>query len=237
MRSASRAVLSVVTALLLVSGCDDDSGIDASGGSSPSVTSETGQGPTSSTESPAEDPVSITSYDAHFTVDAAGDLAVVEALTIDVPVDDRHGIFRTFGPDVRVEDFTATIDGGATPVEDTTENGTRTFRIGDPGRFLEVGDHVVRTSYGVPEVLTGDVAGGQQLDWQLIPGDWQLDISAAELTVVLPAPVVQADCTIGGSQSCDVSRMGSTELRISTGELEDHTPVRLRVAMSEPGAA
>ena len=227
MTAAVRLIVLVILGTVLVSGC----GTDDDDGGNTAADSPSGAESTSSTDLPADDPVDITLYDADFTVSASGDLAAVETLTLDVPVDDRHGIFRSFDQEVAVEDFTATLDGSPTSIDDSDEDGERVFRIGDPDRTLAVGEHSVRIEYAVRDVITGG-AGASQFDWLLIPRGWDLDIRAAELSVDLPTNATEVECTIGDAQPCDVSGVGTKTLVVSTSDLPTHTAVRLQVLMA-----
>ncbi len=133
MVTAVRMLVLAVVGLALMSGCGSDGEGPSTEAQSRSVmTSSATTGAASSSEQAGEDPVTITLYDADFTVHPSGDLSVVETLTLDVPVDDRHGIYRTFEADIAVESFTATLDGSPTPVTYTAANGERKFRIGTP---------------------------------------------------------------------------------------------------------
>lgn len=206
MSALLRFLVSLVTGLTLLMACSDD------------------EDPASDAP-PAVEPITVTLYDADFSISAAGDLRVVETLTLDVPTDDRHGIHRTFEA-TAVEGFDATLDESETPVAVSVEDGTRRFAIGDPDQTLSVGEHVVRMEYGVADVLTRDRgARVRQFDWPLVPGEWEMDIEAADLTVQLPNAASQAECVIGADDPCDVSGVGTTTLVITTDTLEDHTPV------------
>lgn len=205
------ATLVLGLGLALLSGCSDD------------------EDP-SRTESPEGDPITVTLYDADFSVSVAGDLSVVETLTIDVPVDDRHGISRTFDGETEVDDFTATLDGEGTPVAVSSEDGASVFKIGDPDQTLSVGEHVVQLEYGVADVLTRE-GGARRFDWLLVSDDWELDIAATDLTVRLPSAASQAECTVGEEDPCDVSGVGTTTLLATTGALEEGTPVRLEALL------
>ncbi len=231
MISAARVLVLTAFGLVLLSGCGSE-GSDAAVDTPSTPAATTG----SSEDPPDEDPVSITLYDADFTVAASGDLSVVETLTLDVPVDDRHGIFRTFDLEVPVEGFTATLDGNPTPVDDSAENGETVFKVGDPERTLAVGEHSVRLEYVVPDVLTHGSAGTTQLDWLLVPAGWTMGILAADLSVDLPADAAEAHCTIGDAGPCDVDGIGTGTLVVTTGELAVHTPVRLQVQLTPAGS-
>jgi predicted membrane protein DUF2207 len=230
-----RPLVIFVFGLVLVSGCgsDDDGNTAADSPSSSVATSPAAPESTGTADANGDgDPIDITLYDADFTVNASGDLAVVEALSLDVLADDRHGIYRTFDLDVPVEGFTATLDGSPTPISDVVENGQTSYQIGDPDRTLEIGEHSIRIEYAVADVLTSDGAGDPQFDWSLIPEGWATDILAAELSVDLPAAATTATCTIGDAQPCTVSGVGTRTLVIETGELGARTPVRLLAVMS-----
>ena len=245
---AARLLGTATLGLVLLAGCADDGsdGADRPADSTPTSTSTSASAsaspttepaataPTASMGQPSEDvdPVSIAQYDADFAVTAAGDLTAAEKLTIEVSTDDRHGIYRAFDDDVAVEDFTATLDGSTTPVLDTRGDGQRLFRIGDPDRTLDVGEHTVGLGYHVGDVLTAGDERGARFDWMLVPDGWALNISAAHLTADLPAVATDAGCTVGEVE-CDVSGIGTTHLEIVTGELAPHTAVRLQVSMSD----
>ena len=207
MSATARSLGAAALGLVLLVGCGDDHA-----------------------ERGARDPVTITHYDADFAVSATGDLEATETLTLHASTDDRHGIYRTFGHDTAVEDFTATLDGSPTPVLDTDSDDERRFRIGDPDRTLDVGEHSVGMSYRVGDVLTADGTQGRSFDWLVIPDRWDMDISAADLTVDLPGIAREARCTVGESE-CEVSGVGTRRLEVVTGELAPHTPVRLQVEL------
>jgi hypothetical protein len=235
MITAGRMLVLAVVGLTLVSGCGSDGGGASTGPQSRSVTtSSAATGTTSSSEQPGADPVTVTHYDADFTVHPSGDLSVVETLALDVPVDDRHGIYRTFDSDIAVESFTATLDGSPTPVTDTTAHDERKFRIGDPQQTLDVGEHAVRMEYEVADVVARDGKGGERFDWLLIPDQWSMEILASDLRVALPSAAAEARCTIDDAQPCEVSGIGTRTLAIVTGKLADHTEVRLQAFMPGP---
>lgn len=230
-----RPLVIFVLGLVLLSGCgsDENAGDTAADSpSSPVATSPFAPASGLTDANAKEDPIDITLYDADFTVDASGDLAVVETLSLDVLADDRHGIYRTFDLDTPVEGFTATLDGSPTPISDVVENGQTTYKIGDPDRTLELGEHSIHIEYAVPHVLTSDDAGDRQFDWSLIPEGWETEILASELSVNLPAAATTATCAIDNGQACQVDGIGTQTLVVETGELGARTPVRLLAVMS-----
>jgi len=235
MITALRALVLAVVGLALTSGCGSDGEGPSTDPQSPSAMTSSATSETASvSEQSGQDPVTITNYDADFTVHPSGDLSVVETLSLDVPVDDRHGIFRTFDASMPVESFTATLDGGPTPVDYTAANGETGFKIGNPQQTLEVGEHVVRMEYEVSHVLTRDDTGGERFDWLLIPDQWSMGILASDLRIALPSEVAEARCTIDHAQPCEVSRIDIRTLEITTDKLADHTEVRLQAFMPGP---
>ena len=230
MRAPARVLVLAVVALTLLSGCGDDD--DSAHGHATSPASPTAK--SRSTDQAVADPVAVNLYDADFEVSASGDLTVVETLTLDVSVGGRHGIVRTFGSDLEVADFAATLDGRPTPIKDLGENTDKGFRVGSPTRTLDVGEHVVRMQYRVPDVLTGSGAGSKEFRWTLIQSGWTMRIRASRLSVHLPAEGKEADCRIGTTQPCNLTGVGTKTVVVHTGEVPNHTAVRLRVLMSRP---
>ncbi|MEZ0579645.1 DUF2207 domain-containing protein [Nocardioides sp. MH1] len=198
-----------------------------------------------SSDMTTSDPTTITDYRADFTVDDDGDLDVVETLTVDFPVSDRHGIYRFFDrvdptdPDVRriPEDLEVTADGVDVDVKHTVEQGRYdNYRIGDADVTLSYGEHVYVLKYHMDAALTPggkDVSTDSQFYWNLIPQGWQQDIDKALLTVHLPEPAQDVQCLVGsgtdesGAEPCDVKGAGTTDLTIRARDLGPHTPVTL----------
>ena len=196
------------------------------------------------------EPTSITSYVADFTVDEDGGMDVVETLTVDFPVTNLHGIFRFFdrldpsAPDVRhwISDTEVTVDGDDVPV-DRSQQDLRydVLRIGDAGAFVSTGEHVYEIRYHVTSALTpggGDVEEPTQFYWNLVPQGWQQQIAKTDLTVHLPEPAAGVQCCVGVGEgdtgACQIEGEGTTELRIRTGGLDDHTPVTVLVGQDLP---
>lgn len=190
------------------------------------------------------EPTSITSYVADFDVHEDGGMDVVETLTVDFPVSDRHGIFRFLdrldpsAPDVRhrISDVEVTYDGDDVPVERSQEDlRYDVLRIGDPDRYVPPGEHVYEIRYHVTSAITpgDDVAEPSQFYWNLVPQGWQQEIAETDLTVHLPAPAEDVQCAIGVGEvdtgDCQVDGEGTTDLRIRTTALDDHTPVTVLV--------
>jgi hypothetical protein len=181
----------------------------------------------------AEDPASVTSYDATFTVRANGTLHVVETLKAEFPVE-RHGIFRTFGAgsagqskDVPL-DLTVARDGAPEPFAvSKDEAGGLVYKIGRPNVTL-TGVHAYRLEYDLSDVM--EVGGStSRFYWNLIPTGWDLPIASSKLTVDLPARSTRLQCVVGlgAGRPCQVSGTGTTALVVKTGALAPHTPVTL----------
>ena len=196
-----------------------------------------------------DEPTSITSYVADFDVHEDGGMDVVETLTVDFPGPDRHGIFRFFdrldpsAPDVRhrISDVEVTYDGDDVPVDRSQEDlRYDVLKIGDAGAFVPSGDHVYEISYHVTSAITpgDDVDEPSQFYWNLVPQGWQQEIAETDLTVHLPEPADDVSCAVGvgatNTGECRVKGVGTTDLRIRTGPLADHTPVTVLVGQDLP---
>jgi hypothetical protein len=181
----------------------------------------------------ADDPGTITRYDSDFTVDAAGDLVVVETLTLDLP-DPRHGLLRVFDrqsirpapPLPNRGSMTVTRDGRAEPLTwESTDHGFRA-RIGDPDVTI-TGTHVYRLSYTV----THAVNDGDDFDeffWETVGEGWELPILASRATVHLPGRATDGSCGVGEGETDLCPGVGTDTLTFSTGPLEPGTSVSVR---------
>ncbi|WP_193610141.1 DUF2207 domain-containing protein [Nocardioides lijunqiniae] len=191
------------------------------------------------------EPTSITQYDATFDVADDGDLDVVETITVDFPVDDRHGIFRfwdltdTTDPHTRldVEDLEVTMDGRDVPVDASSEQGGQVLvaKIGDADRTVSTGQHVYEISYHLDGVLVPGDLGRTDLYWDLVPSGWRQTIDQARLTVNLPSPAGEVRCGVGLGESprdCDrVEGAGTETLTVTASDLDANTPVTLRAGL------
>ena len=191
----------------------------------------------------------ITDYTADFVLAEDGDLQVTETLTVDFPLSSKHGIFRIFdridptAPETRrtPEDISVTRDGREEPYEVLKEDRRRItdIKIGSASVFLERGEHVYEISYTMPDALRpGEgVAEDSQFYWQLIPSGWMQDIDRATLTVHLPVASsddVQCAVGLGETSGCDLTGAGTDTLTVTTGPLEDHTPVSIKTGLDLP---
>ncbi len=255
--STGRALVGGLTAALLfsIAACGDDeptsdssderSATESSAISESPGTSEATGGTTSTaTLAPEDEPTSISSYVVDFTVDEGGTLSAIETLQVHFPSDDLHGILRTFdrqdadapGGERIAKDVRITADGGPAPVEHTVKDGRYdAYQVGDPEVTLPIGDHVYEIRYAYADVLVeGDlVEAPLQLEWQLVPGGWDQEIESTDLTVNLPAPAEEVECTVGeGSASYPCPSVDideETTVRVETGPLPSRTPVTLLV--------
>jgi uncharacterized membrane protein YgcG len=195
-------------------------------------------------EGPAEsETTTITSYDGDFDVAKDGDLQVIEKLTVNFPSSGKHGIFRFWdtedktAPDSRriPHDVKVTMDGDDVPVEMSRQAGGqfRVAKIGDAASTVEPGDHVYKISYRIDGVLEPGTNGSEtQFYWNLIPSGWAQSITAADLTVHLPADAEKVQCAVGDDTSgCTVDGEGTKTLHVTAADLEPRTPVTLKAGL------
>ena len=192
-----------------------------------------------------DEPTSITSYVADFTLADDGDLTATETITVDFPVPDRHGIFRFFdesdpsAPRARriPEDVRVSMDGRPVDVEMLTEQHGRitVAKVGSADRFVPTGEHTYVITYRIDGVIEPGTTGEtSQFYWNLIPSGWRQSIARSDLTVHLPAAGVGTGCLTGvgdAEQSCRVRGDGTDTLRVRTGRLEPNTPVTIKTGL------
>jgi len=136
----------------------------------------------------------IQSFDAVIDLTSAGDLEVVETLTV-VFVTPHHGIERYITVsgrtplgkrvtiDLRVGEVT--MDGASVPVKSRRSGDHQYLRIGDPDRTI-TGTHIYRIAYtaGRALVFRDDYL---QLYWNVTGVDWEIPIRGAKAILSLPA--------------------------------------------------
>jgi uncharacterized membrane protein YgcG len=191
----------------------------------------------------------INDYRADFVVDEDGDVQVTETLTVDFPVLGKHGIFRFFdradptAPGTRRTPYDVSVmrDGAEEPYEELEEDHGRftNLKIGSASETLDPGEHLYEITYSLPDAIQpGDgVDEESQFYWQLIPTGWLQDIERSTLTVHLPVPsseVVQCAVGLGETSGCAVQGAGTDTLTVTTGRLEDHTPVSIKTGLDLP---
>ena len=190
----------------------------------------------------------ITNYQADFVVDADGDIHVTESLTLD-GLFTKHGIFRFFdrsdptAPGTRRTpyDVSVTRDGEDEPFEELKEDHRRftNLKIGSASETLGMGEHVYVIKYSMHDAIQPgeNVEGESQFYWQLIPTGWLQDIEKSTLTVHLPVPSeedVQCAVGLGETDGCEAEGAGTDTLTVTTGPLDDHTPVSLKTGLDLP---
>lgn len=207
--------------------------------------------------SSGSDPVTITTYEASYTVSQDGTLDAVETITAEFPWG-RHGIFRywdlaDFGdPSVRYRprNIDITLDGDAVPVEMLWEQGRRyrVAKIGDADSYVSPGSHTYQIRYEIrgalgPNPLRGAEANSSWSDgdssrsefvWDVVGSGWSMSIDRADITVNLPTEPDQLECSILGRTDCSVTGEGTSTLRLTAADLPANTPVTIRAAMDRP---
>ena len=198
---------------------------------------------------PTVDPVyeetTIEQYDAEFTIDQSGDLAVVETLSVFFPNPGKRGIFRFWDPidpgdpylRHEPDDIEVTRDGRSEPVDFSREDGRYLLaQIGDADVTLTPGVHVYELRYRIDGVLREGTDLPSEFYWNLIPGGWRQVIVSARLTVNLPAPAEQVSCARGAGSSggCAAVGEGTRTLTVVTEDLFPNTPVTVRTGLDLP---
>ena len=190
----------------------------------------------------------ITNYKADFVLDDDGDVHVTETLTLD-GLFTKHGIFRFFdrsdptAPSTRRTpyDVSVTRDGQDEPFEELKEQHRRftNIKIGSASETLGLGEHTYVIKYSMHDAIQPgeNVEGESQFYWQLIPTGWLQDIEKATLTVHLPVPSeedVQCAVGLGETDGCEATGAGTDTLTVTTGALDDHTPVSIKTGLDLP---
>lgn len=190
----------------------------------------------------------ITNYKADFVLDDDGDIHVTETLTLD-GLFTKHGIFRFFdrsdptAPSTRRTpyDVSVTRDGQDEPFEELKEQHRRftNIKIGSASETLGLGEHTYVIKYSMHDAIQPgeNVDGESQFYWQLIPTGWLQDIEKATLTVHLPVPSeedVQCAVGLGETDGCEATGAGTDTLTVTTGALDDHTPVSIKTGLDLP---
>ena len=118
------------------------------------------------------------------------------------------------------------------------------IKIGSASETLGLGEHIYVIKYSMHDAIQPgeNVDGESQFYWQLIPTGWLQDIDKATLTVHLPVASeddVQCAVGLGETDGCEAEGAGTDTLTVTTGALDDHTPVidqdRPRPAGARPG--
>lgn len=222
----------------------------------------------SSSASTSPDPVTVQNYTAQYDVAATGELKATETLTARFPAG-RHGIFRFWDladPRNKGVRYTpaiesVTMDGKPVPYSLSTQEGGQfeVAKIGDPDRYVTPGVHRYTIAYTQPDVISPYSAGPvpafattegvnektpqSVFWWNVVAQGWAMNIESALITVNLPAPSEQVQCSVGTSgankagRACRVDGAGTNKLTIAAQDLPPRTGVTVRAAMPTPAPA
>ena len=202
------------------------------------------------------DPVTITSYDAHYAVDRNGVLTATETIVADFPYG-RHGIFRYWDLQdsadqnvrLRPQDFTVTRDGEPEPYTMLWEQGRRfrVAKIGSADTFLSLGAHTYVLKYRIKGALArGSVKSGTTaswgaasskrslFNWQVVAGGWAMSMRKVHVQVDLPAKVTDAQCAVRDRRTCIVDGVGTRTLKLDATNLQPYTPISVRAEVPVP---
>jgi hypothetical protein len=202
------------------------------------------------------DPVTITSYDAHYAVDRTGVLTATETIVGDFPYG-RHGIFRYWDLQdsgdrnvrLRPQDFTVTRDGEPEPYTMLWEQGRRfrVAKIGSAETLLSLGEHTYVLKYRIKGALAhGSVKSGTTaswgatgsktslFNWQVVAGGWAMSMRKVNVRVDLPANVSDAQCAVRDRRTCTVDGVGTRTLTLAATNLQPYTPISVRAEVPVP---
>lgn len=134
---------------------------------------------------------SIPSFKTHVEVGADSTLQITETVVYDMDTVERHGLERIIpkqsddGPNIVIEDVTATRDGEPDGVHLNNSSSSLTIRIGDPDVTM-TGEHTYVLSYSV---LNGVryFDDKDEVYWNVIPQEMSLPIDESSATIDLPA--------------------------------------------------
>ncbi len=177
---------------------------------------------TSSGDSSATEPTTITNYTAEYNIDDDGAMTATEVITVNFPIP-RRGIFQFWdvadptNPNVRYyPEVTSVVrDGFAEDYETYWEGGKRYYvaKIGNPDVYLSTGLHTYTIRYTTDGVISpvsagqnftfpsaqGSVAPDSQSTffWNVVAPGWRMPIQQATITVNLPHASGQVQCAAG----------------------------------------
>jgi uncharacterized membrane protein YgcG len=214
---------------------------------------------------PADDPVSITDYDAIFSVDSDGMLLATERIVAEFP-GGRHGIFRYWDladpvdPSVRYQPTVVSItrDGRPERYELSWGSGYRFLvaRIGNADTFLGPGSHTYALTYRIPGTISPGATSadapfvtttgadpalpGSAFLWSVVASGWELSMARAGATLQLPAHAGRVQCATdpwGTPGSCTVEGAGTPTVHVEAAPLDPRTGMIVRAAMQPPAPA
>ena len=161
----------------------------------------------------AEEPWSISSFDAHYTVNRDGSITSSEDLVVEFGSLQRHGIFRDIPVEYQYDahhnrlislDVLSVDDGTiAIPYETSRVGPNERIKIGDPDKLV-----TGRQRYRINSRITGALnpfADHDEFYWNVTGHEWPVTIDKAVAKVQLPEPgISEIGCFQGPTGSRDV---------------------------------
>ena len=149
---------------------------------------------------------SIKRYDVQIQIEASGSMVVTETIDYDFGSVAKHGIFRDIPERLHYDDtydriYRITVEsvkavGAPADFEVGHQSGgILHIRIGDPDVTVS-GEHVYTIVYRVDGALNG-FPDHDELYWNAIGADWDVQIDQATARVTGPAPVTKVACFSG----------------------------------------
>jgi hypothetical protein len=172
-------------------------------------------------------------FDVDYVLAEDGSMQVVEKVVYDFK-SPRGLLTRHYGwgiPDDMVPvDVEATRDGKPEKVAWSEELGNHRLDIGSSTLHL-TGVHRYTLSYRIPDAL-GDERS--ELSRELISNGYAVRIEQSRLTVTLPTVATHVDCTVGLSEPCDMTGVGTRELVVTAGPMPRNTGVAFHAFFDRP---
>ena len=149
---------------------------------------------------------SIKRYDVRIDIEPSGRMLVTETIDYDFGSVAKHGIFRdiperlhyddTYDRVYRIDVVSVRAVGAPADYEvEHQSDGILHIRIGDPGVTV-TGVHLYTIVYRVDGALNG-FADHDELYWNAIGADWDVQSDQASVRVTGPAPVTKVACFTG----------------------------------------
>lgn len=149
---------------------------------------------------------SIKRYDVRIQIQPSGSMLVTETIDYDFGSVAKHGIFRDIPERLHYDDTydriyrigVVSVKAVGAPADFEIEHqsgGILHIRIGDPDVTVS-GEHVYTIVYRVDGALSG-FPDHDELYWNAIGADWDVQIDQASARVTGPAPVTKVACFTG----------------------------------------
>ncbi len=192
----------------------------------------------------------IHNYDVDITVQADGDLSIVETIDYDFGDEEHHGIFRDIPTRLRYDDtydrvMPLRVDGvtgsPGTPVQyDVSDagDGKTEIKIGDADQTI-TGVHQYRIAYTVQGALNS-FAQRDELYWNAIGDEWGVTIQRATVRVVSPGQITGIACFQGqerSSERCDASAFQGDTARFGQVQLSPYEGLTIVVGIEKGAVA